>query len=61
MWRYPEWRLANEMVECDAQTGLPARTRSIFLSENEGDCTGEMGWGQFSIFGACEEKSGHGI
>jgi hypothetical protein len=24
--------------------------------ENEGDCTGETGAGQFSIFGATEEK-----
>jgi len=31
----------------------------IFLTENEGDCTGEMGPGQFSIFGAIEEKTGH--
>jgi hypothetical protein len=28
--------------------------------KSEGDCTSEMGAGQFSIFGAYEEKSGHG-
>ena len=33
----------------------------LLLTENEGDCTSEMGRGQFSIFGACEEKSGHGF
>jgi hypothetical protein len=30
-------------------------------SENEGDCTSETGAGQFSIFGAYEEKSAHGF
>jgi len=25
--------------------------------EGEGDCTSETGWGQFSIFGAIEEKA----
>ena len=44
-----------------AQTGLPARTRSIFLIENEADCTSETDAGQFSIFGAYEEKSGPGF
>jgi len=29
--------------------------------EGEGDCTSETGAGQFSIFGAIEEKSGHGF
>jgi hypothetical protein len=29
--------------------------------ESEGDFTGEMGAGQFSIFGAIEEKDGHGF
>jgi hypothetical protein len=28
------------------------------LYESEGDCTSEMGVGQFSIFGAIEEKNG---
>jgi len=61
MWRCPEWCLANQVVECDPQTGLPARTRSILLIENEADCTSETGAGQFSIFGAYEEKSGPGF
>jgi hypothetical protein len=34
------------------------KTRSIVFCESEGDCTSETGAGQFSIFGASEEKSG---
>jgi hypothetical protein len=26
------------------------------MAGSETDCTGEVGWGQFSIFGAVEEK-----
>jgi len=48
--------LLNGIVERDPQTGLPARTRWIVFVKNEGDCTSEMGPGQFSIFGAIEEK-----
>jgi hypothetical protein len=29
--------------------------------EGESDCTSETGAGQFSIFGAVEEKDGHGF
>src|ERR1700686_1748015 len=35
--------------------------KSRYLYESEGDCTGERVAGQFSIFGAIEEKSGHGF
>ena len=35
--------------------------KSRNLYESEGDCTGERVAGQFSIFGAIEEKSGHGF
>jgi hypothetical protein len=31
------------------------------IYEGEGDSTSEMGAGQFSIFGAIEEKSGQGF
>jgi hypothetical protein len=33
----------------------------IFYREGESECTGERAWGQFSIFGAIEEKGGHGF
>jgi hypothetical protein len=49
------------MIERDPQTGVTARTRWIFFVKSEGDFTSEMGWGQFSIFGAIEEKIGHGF
>jgi hypothetical protein len=38
----------------------PAGTTEIFY-EGEGDCTSETRAGQFSIFGALEEKIGHGF
>src|ERR1700686_1951001 len=37
----------------------PNKSRNLY--ESEGDCTGERVAGQFSIFGAIEEKSGHGF
>jgi len=49
------------MVERDPQTGLSARTRSTVFVKSEGDFTSEMGAGQFSIFGAIEEKQWTGI
>jgi len=33
-------------------------TEQLIFSEGEGDCTSEMRRGQFSIFGAIEEKRG---
>jgi hypothetical protein len=35
--------------------------RDLNFYEGEGDCTSEMGAGQFSIFGAIEEKDGRGF
>jgi hypothetical protein len=32
-----------------------------FIYESESDCTGEMGLGQFNIFGAIEENNGREI
>jgi hypothetical protein len=48
------------MVECDPE---PASRPEWVLKfcKSEGDFTGEMGAGQFSIFGAIEEKDVHGI
>jgi hypothetical protein len=46
--------LLREIVE-----SIPASSRSrndFSIDEGEGDCTSEMGSGQFSIFGAVEEK-----
>jgi hypothetical protein len=37
------------------------RNESGNFHESEGDCTGERVAGQFSIFGAIEEKSCHGF
>src|SRR5713101_3724078 len=48
--------LLSETVDCDLETGSLARARSIIFCESESDCTSEMGAGQFSIFGAVEEK-----
>lgn len=45
-------------VECDGQPAFAAGTSWIVLCASEGDCTSEMGLGQFSIFGAIEEKIG---
>jgi hypothetical protein len=42
-------------------SGLRDRNELSVLCESEGDCTSEMGAGQFSIFGAYEEKSGPGF
>jgi hypothetical protein len=39
---------------------LPGR-RDLNFYEGEGDCTSETGAGQFSIFGAVEEKDGRGL
>jgi len=44
------------MIERDRQTGVTASTRWIVFVKSEGDCTFEMAAGQFSIFGAIEEK-----
>jgi hypothetical protein len=49
--------LAREVVERESG-GAQAETRSLFFGDGEGDCTSEKGAGQFSIFGAVEEKSG---
>jgi hypothetical protein len=35
---------------------LPARTKAEFFAKSESDFTSEMVCGQFSIFGAIEEK-----
>jgi len=37
----------------------PNKSRNLY--ESEGDCTGERVAGQFSIFGAIEEKSADGF
>ena len=48
------------VFECDPEpASWPERVLKFY--ESEGDCTGEMDAGQFSIFGAVEEKDGHGF
>jgi len=46
--------------ECNRPPGLPGLDDLNFY-EGEGDCTSETGAGQFSIFGAVEEKDGRGF
>ena len=44
-----------------ASTCLAGLDSSLIFSEGEGECTSEMPLGQFSIFGAIEEKAGPGF
>lgn len=49
----------REILECGRQPRYGWNEVNIY--ESEGDCTSEMGRGQFSIFGAIEEKTCHGF
>jgi hypothetical protein len=44
----------REILECGRQPRYGWNEVNIY--ESEGDCTSEMGRGQFSIFGAIEEN-----
>jgi hypothetical protein len=47
----------REFVDGDLESGSLARNEAGFFCEGEGDCTSERRAGQFSIFGAVEEKN----
>jgi hypothetical protein len=51
-------KLSGDFLSCDCQLDL-ASWNDLDFYEGEGDCTSETGAGQFSIFGAIEEKSGY--
>jgi hypothetical protein len=48
------------MTDDRLPTALGIRNEQLFMNAGEGDCTKEMGAGQFSIFGATEDKARHG-
>jgi hypothetical protein len=50
----------NAVAECDPNSTKRLEWIRMFC-ESESDCTSEMGAGQFSIFGAVEEKSRSGF
>jgi hypothetical protein len=56
MWRDPD-HLRLQILDGGHQPDAFG-WKDVNLYESEGDCTSEMGVGQFSIFGAIEEKSG---
>jgi hypothetical protein len=56
MWRAPTTSVLLKFWIAVANRFCPAGT-SEKVYEGEGDCTSETGAGQFSIFGAIEEKS----
>jgi hypothetical protein len=55
--------LGSQFVVNTNQTGGDEwrRSNSNFYREGDSECTGERAWGQFSIFGAIEEKGGCGF
>jgi hypothetical protein len=60
MWRAPTTNLSAEVLDCSCQPVSSGRN-DWEIYEGEGDCTSETGAGQFSIFGAIEEKNRHGF
>jgi hypothetical protein len=50
----------REILKAAARRFVRGWTTQIFY-EGEADCTSETGAGQFSIFGAVEEKDGRGF
>jgi hypothetical protein len=58
MWREPEYEIFLLKFLNAVDSRWPSGLRDLIFYEGEGDCTSEMGAGQFSIFGAVEEKGG---
>jgi hypothetical protein len=58
MWRDPD-HLRLQIFDGGRQPDAFG-WKDVNFYESEGDCTSEMGAGQFSIFGAVEEKGGRG-
>jgi len=56
MWRGPDYESSSEILNAIAGRCCPVRNDSDFY-EGEGECTSERVAGQFSIFGAVEEKA----
>jgi hypothetical protein len=61
MWRAPTTNLCCCSFGLRLPTGFGRRERLENVYEGEGDCTSETGAGQFSIFGAIEEKNCRGF
>jgi hypothetical protein len=61
MWRGPEYEIFLLKFLNAVDSRWPSGLRDLIFYEGESDCTSETGAGQFSIFGAVEEKSGDGF
>jgi hypothetical protein len=61
MWRGPECLVIRDSRLKATASRLAQVERSEIFCESEADSTSETGVGQFSIFGAVEEKSGSGF
>jgi hypothetical protein len=61
MWGGPEYEIFLLKFLNAVDSRWPSGLRDLIFYEGESDCTSETGAGQFSIFGAVEEKSGDGF